>query len=129
MRDNSRFMIGFILIAIGIFALLSKLGWALFSWNLVWPIVLFGPGLMFHYAYFSRRIRNAGILVPGGILTTYGLLFFFCGLFGYHWMGTLWPFFIIGVAVGLFELYLFEGRNSGLLIPIFILSAIGITFL
>jgi hypothetical protein len=38
-------------------------------------------------------------------------------------------FFIFAVAVGLFQLYLFSGRPKGLLIPVFILTAVaGISF-
>lgn len=126
---NNRYAFGLVLIAIGAFALLAKLGWSLFSWNVVWPLALLIPGLLFHYLFFSGRLREPGILVPGGILTTYGFLFYFCGVFGYQWMGTLWPLFILGVAIGLFELYLFGGRESGILIPVFILGAVAFVFL
>ncbi|KAA2301789.1 hypothetical protein FY526_23215, partial [Clostridioides difficile] len=41
---------------------------------------------------------------------------------------TMWPGFILAVAVGLFELYWFGGRNKWLLIPINILTVISLLF-
>jgi hypothetical protein len=44
-------------------------------------------------------------------------------------MEDLWPIFPLGVAIGLFQLYLFGAREKGLLIPIGILGAISIFFI
>ncbi len=44
-------------------------------------------------------------------------------------MEYLWPIFPLGVAIGLFQLYLFGGREKRLLIPIGILGAVSIFFL
>jgi len=44
-------------------------------------------------------------------------------------MEYLWPIFPLGVAIGLFQLYLFGGREKELLIPVGILGAISLFFL
>jgi hypothetical protein len=44
-------------------------------------------------------------------------------------MENLWPIFPLGVAIGLLQLYLFGGREKGLLIPIGILGAVSLFFL
>lgn len=66
--------------------------------------------------------------MPGGILTTYGFLFLTNSIFGWHLMEKLWPIFPIGVAIGLFQLYIFGKREKELLIPIGILSGLSIFF-
>jgi len=47
-----------------------------FSMGSFWPIFVLIPGLIFEASFFMSG-RNAGLLVPGGILTTIGTLFFF----------------------------------------------------
>ena len=44
-------------------------------------------------------------------------------------MGQLWPIYPLGVAIGLFQLYLFGGRDKGLLLPVGILLAVSLFFL
>ncbi len=50
-------------------------------------------------------------------------------IYGWHLMGDLWPTYPLGVAIGLFQLYLFGGRDKGLLIPVGILGAVSLFFL
>ncbi|MCZ1264270.1 MULTISPECIES: hypothetical protein [Paenibacillus] len=92
-----------------------------------WPTLFVIPlGLFFHWLYFSMIGRGIGLLVPGGILLTVGVVSQIAMLFG-NW-STMWPGFILAVAVGLFELYWFGGRNKWLLIPINILTVISLLF-
>ncbi|RAW15885.1 MULTISPECIES: hypothetical protein [Paenibacillus] len=92
-----------------------------------WPTLFVIPlGLFFHWLYFSMIGRGVGLLVPGGILLTAGIVSQIAMLFG-NW-STMWPGFILAVAVGLFELYWFGGRNKWLLIPINILTVISLLF-
>lgn len=129
MNRNSNVVIGTVLIAMGALFLLSNLGYLSFSWNYVWPLALLVPGIYMHFAFFTGIDRNPGILVPGGILTTYGALFYANVFFGWHMMADLWPMFLVGIAVGLFELYVFGSRDKGLLVPVFILGGIGLSAL
>ncbi|MGV2884677.1 hypothetical protein [Paenibacillus taichungensis] len=92
-----------------------------------WPTLFVIPlGLFFHWLYFSMIGRGIGLLVPGGILLTAGIVSQIAMLFG-NW-STMWPGFILAVALGLFELYWFGGRNKWLLIPINILTVISLLF-
>lgn len=129
MNRNSNIVIGAVLIAMGVLFLMSNLGYLNFSWNYVWPLLLLVPGIYMHFAFFTGIDRNPGILVPGGILTTYGALFYANVFFGWQIMANLWPLFIIGIAVGLFELFLFGDHHKELLIPIGILGGIGLSAL
>ncbi len=79
------------------------------------------------YSVYYRK--DAGLLVSGGILITHGLLFSVNAIYGWHLMENLWPIFPLGVAIGLFQLFLFGGREKGLLIPVGILGAISLLFL
>lgn len=93
-----------------------------------WPTLFVLPvGLFFHWLYFAVLNRKGvGLLVPGGILTTVGLVCQAAVLLdGWQFM---WPGFILAPAVGLFELYWFGGRNKYLLIPINILTVVSLVF-
>ena len=63
---------------------------------------------------------------PGCILLVLGLVFHFNMLFG-NWNITC-PLYILSVAFGLFELYIFGGREKGLLIPVGILGGLSFLF-
>jgi len=127
MRTN-RLSLGVIIILLGIFILLGKLGVFTFVWSVFWPIFVLAPGLMFHLFFFSRTMP-AGVLIPGGILVTYALMFFYCAIFGWHSMSYLWPGFIFGVAVGLYEYYMFsDDKPRGALIAAMIVGSVSIVF-
>lgn len=93
-----------------------------------WPTMFIIPlGLFFHWLYFSLTERRAvGLLIPGGILFTVGLVCQLSTLFD-SWQ-YLWPGFILAPAVGLFEFYWFGNRNKWLLIPINIMGALSLLF-
>jgi len=122
------YLFGLFLLFIGVVLILANFGVIEIVWKNLWPLFLLIPGILFELSYFIYR-KDAGLLVPGGILITYGLLFLVNVMYGWHLMEDLWPIFPLGVAVGLFQLYLFGVREKGLLIPIGILGAISLFFL
>ncbi|MBD0379146.1 hypothetical protein [Paenibacillus sedimenti] len=127
MARNS-YSIGILLIGVAVVLLLGKLGVFHFIASFFWPLALLIPGLLFHLLFFNRTLP-AGVLVPGGILTTYALMFFYCNLFGWGSMSYLWPGFILGVAVGLYELHLFDrSSDRGVLIAAMVLGIIAAVF-
>lgn len=93
-----------------------------------WPMIVLMIGVVFELVYFVS-LKAPGFLVPGGILTTYGLLFFFEVATDWSFAQYTWPVYIIGVAVGLFQLYLFSGRPKGLLIAVAIHACVALTAL
>ena len=88
-----------------------------------WPMIIFLAGAGFELAYYIS-LRAPGLLVPGGILITYSLLFFFETATNWRFAAVTWPVYLLGVAVGLFQLYLHSGRPRGLLTAISIISGI-----
>jgi hypothetical protein len=126
---NSNIVMGAVLVALGCILLLSNLGYINFSWDYIWPMALLLPGIYLHFAYFTKIDKNPGNLVPAGILTTYGVMAYIVAFFGWGTMASLWPFILLGIAIGLLELYLFGTRDKGLLIPISILGGLGLMLL
>ncbi len=134
-RRNGTVIIGLILILIGIVYLLNNFGifeiyFDIFDigflFSTFWPMFLIIPGLIFHYSFFTAKTSDAGLLVPGGILLVMGLTCQIATFFD-AW-AYMWPGFILAVAVGLFELYIFGSKEKGLLIPIFILGGLSLIF-
>ena len=126
-----RRVVGLILIVVGLLFALGTTDIIQWSWEMLWPLFLLLPSLGFHASFFLTGARKsaAGLLVPGGILLVLSLLFFWCNIFGWDWLGSLWPVFMLAPAFGLFELYLFGGRNPALLIPVLILTIVALAFL
>lgn len=93
-----------------------------------WPTLFVIPvGVFFHWLYFSMlQRRGVGVLVPGGVLLTAGIVCQIAMLFDL-W-DVMWPGFILAAAVGLFELYWFGGRNKWLWIPINVLTFLSLLF-
>lgn len=117
---------GIVFIALGLLILLSRF-FNLHFFNIVnlWPLIILALGLIFEASYFISK-KNPGILVPGGILTTIGLLFMFENATNWAFSGKTWPFYPLAVAIGLFQLYIFGEREKGLLIPVGILSGVSL---
>lgn len=128
MNKRNQFL-GIVLVLAGIFLLMNNLfNFNFFDAERLWPLFVLGLGLIFEAAYFVSR-KNPGLLVPGGILTTVGLLFLFEAFTNWHYSAYTWPVYPLAVAVGLMQLYLFSGRPKGLLIPVFILGGVSATSL
>ena len=128
-RNNSA--LGIIFLALGIILLIGNfIGFSFnffsvgFFFSHFWPLFIILPGIAFHSAFFSGKNTDAGVLVPGGILLTTGIVCQISTLF--HIWGVMWPGFILAVAVGLFELYIFGSKDKALLIPVGILSGLAL---
>lgn len=124
---SKNFTLGLLLILVGTFMIMNRIfNMELFTMSKLWPLFVLVPGLTFEIGYFSNR-RNAGILVPGGILTTIGILFLFETYTNWSFSEYTWPIYPLAVAIGLFQLYIFsERRNTGLLIPVAILTLVSV---
>lgn len=124
-RNNS--LLGGVLVIIGGVLLASRVLFRSSFFTLgpddFWPMIILILGIGFELAFFIS-MKAPGLLVPGGILTTYGILFFFEVMTKWRFAAYTWPVYLIGVAIGLFQLYLFTGRHKGLLIAIGIIGGI-----
>ena len=123
-----RLIIGFLLILAGVTSLVTYV-FHLENYLVhnLWFLLILIPGLYFEMNYFQTR-KNPGQLVPGGILTVIGLLFCFEILTRWDYSNYTWPIYLLAVAFGLFQLYLYDHQDKGLLIPITILCLISFLF-
>ncbi|MBH5316928.1 hypothetical protein I6N90_03785 [Paenibacillus sp. GSMTC-2017] len=103
---TNKYSAGIILLIVGIVILLGKIGVFSFLGAIFWPLLVLIPGVLLHVLYFGRVIP-AVMLVPGGMLVVYALLFVICNIFGWESLKYLWPMFILGIAAGLYEYYMF----------------------
>jgi hypothetical protein len=124
--NKKNIFLGLLLIILGILAIVKQvLNVQFLTMGTLWPLFLLVPGLCFEYGYFVNR-KDAGLLVPGGILTTIGALFLFLNLTSWRLSRFTWPVYPLAVAIGLYQLYIFGGRDKGLLIPVGILTAVSL---
>ena len=103
---NNKYSAGIILLLAGAVILLGKWGVFGFLSSIFWPILVLISGILIHVLYFGR-VLPAITLVPGGMLVVYAILFIFCNALGWSKLQYLWPLFIFGVALGMYEYYLF----------------------
>ena len=133
--NNKKYILGIALIVIGILGIVDKIfNIRLFTMETLWPIFLLVLGLSFEVAYFANR-KSPGMLVPGGILTTLGLLFLFEEITRWRFSAYTWPIYTLAVAIGSFVTFgaffsmifgnVFHWMNRSLVFPI-ILVAIGL---
>ena len=117
MKNNSKYIMGALLVLVGIAMIFGNIGFFNMSWlfRLSWPMILLMISGFFFLGYSSRRPYGAGLLVPAGIMFTLGITFLLGEAFGYEY---IWPGFIAAPAIGLLLLYLLGKKSSGLLVPI-----------
>ncbi|MDQ0088434.1 hypothetical protein J2T12_001840 [Paenibacillus anaericanus] len=131
MTDNNKLTTGILILAAGIIILLGKLGVFSFLGKALWPLLLLIPGILFHLWHYLRR-GPAELLLPGGILITYSILFFIANIWGFGTLKYTWPFFILGIAIGLLEYDLASApsqRQSGVLLAALILGVFSVIML
>lgn len=124
-NQRSSIWFGVLLIVCG--ALFLAANFLEVGWRDFWP-ALFFAGAAINIAIFIGDRGNYGVLMPATILLIYGVLFQYCVLAGWWRMSELWPTFVLGPGVGLLMMYLFGKRESGLLIPAFILIGLSAVF-
>jgi len=100
----------------------------LFQMHNLWPLFILIPGLCFESIFYTTK-KVPALLIPGGILSVIGMLFFFEIVTNWELSAYTWPIYIVSVVVGLFQFYLFIGKPKGLLVLISILSIVAGTSL
>ena len=124
---RSNIMMGIALIIFGILFLSDSLYDISYNMGDFWPIFIILIGVSFLVSFWHKR-SNYGVLMPGTILTVYGLMFLLSTSFGWHNMERLWPGFLFGPGLGFAMMYFFGSREKGLLVPAFILILLALLF-
>ena len=123
---------GIFFIAIGITLLGVNLNFIDFYWDDIWaywPMAMIAGGILFFLGWAANRTEY-GLLMPAAILTTYGIIFYYCMEYGWWMMDSerLWAFFIVGPGLGFLLMYLLGNRDKGLLTTGLILLGVGFAF-
>ncbi|GAA0411930.1 hypothetical protein [Paenibacillus motobuensis] len=129
MSDNNKLTTGILILSAGIVILLGKLGVFSFLGKALWPLLLLIPGILLHMWYFWRK-GPVELLVPGGILVVYSIIFFIGNFGGWQTLKYTWPAFLLGIAVGLFEYgYISPQRQQGVLAAALIVGILSVVLL
>ena len=110
-RSNSGALVGgSLLIAFGVLAVLQQIFRDVFTWSLVWPIIVIVFGGMFFAGMFAGGKGVSGLAVPGSIITGIGLLLFYQNLTG-HWESWSygWTLIVLFVGVGIYIMGWYAG--------------------
>lgn len=129
MSDNNKLTTGIFILVAGIVILLGK--WGVFSFLLktLWPLLLLIPGIILHLWHFYRK-GSAELLLPGGIMVVYSIIFFIGIIGGWGTLKYIWPGFLLGIAIGLFEYDRFGTRHQpGVLAGAIILGVVSLVLL
>jgi hypothetical protein len=124
MRRINSMVWGIVLLLLGVLLTLDQLNFIDITSGMAFSIILLSLSVLFHLYYFFASKGNEGLLVPGGILLVYGLMFL-ASTNSSIFNNGLWPLLILGPALGIFELYVFSRGQKGSMIPVFILTAVG----
>lgn len=125
LNQHSR-TLGYMIIALALFILLGKLGVFYLIGVKLWPLFVLLIGLGLHYLFFKGLMPNY-VLMPGGFLTVFGAVMLWSSLFGWGMLKVMWPFIILGIAVGLYEWYRYHpGRPSHLLVPAIVIGSVSL---
>jgi hypothetical protein len=98
--------VGIGILAVGLIILLGKLGVFAFIGAVFWPLFILIPGVLLHVLYFGRIVPSVA-LIPAGILTVVSVILLIGNWFGWGLMKYMWPLFLLAIAVGLYEFYVF----------------------
>jgi hypothetical protein len=120
---------GILLIALGAVMVLIQMGWI--QWNSSWwlPALFLGLAIFFHVGYFLGGMREHGLLVPGGIFLTYGVLLAVSAALGDEWLWRLMGLWVAGPAVGIGEMTLASRGRDGSWTAVGILASISLILL
>ncbi len=119
-------VIGILLILAGIFFLFGSFI-PEFNLSKLWPLFMLIPVLIFAQLLLEKKKEAVGVLVPGGILLYLTVYFLWLNFTSWSNSDATWPHYMLAPAFGLFCLYL-ATRNSGLLIPVFVLTVLAVLF-
>ncbi len=107
----SRSVFGAILVLIGAAVIFNRVAFSLSPFHLLWPMWLLVPGLALQVAFFVRpRPNRSNMLMPAGILTVLGIVFFLERIPVLDRLVT-WPQVMLAPAAGFLEMYFFGHRE------------------
>ena len=129
MRRGGAITWGVMLVLVGAGLLLVRSGvipWENSSWL---PAITLGLAVFFHILYFAQGRYDHGLLVPGGILLTYGILLTVSAVLGREWLSRLMGLWVAGPAVGIAEMKLASRGQQGSWSSVFILAVISVVLI
>ena len=94
----------------------------------LWPLFLLIPAAVLLERFVADPKHASGVLVPIGVLAYLAVFFLWLNFTSWSHTARTWPHFLLAPAFGLFLLFL-ATRNTSLLVPITILTAVAVVSL
>jgi uncharacterized membrane protein HdeD (DUF308 family) len=105
--DKGAVFPGTVLIVLGLFFLVRNYGYFSFDYYFYefedfWPIFLVAVGLGFVAMYFFKP-QDWAVLIPGGILLLFGIIFFLRVTGAFYWkdFAGYWPVILIAIGISM----------------------------
>lgn len=124
-RNTGSYVLGVLLILVGLVLLLDRLEVVRFTWRTAYPILVLASGLLF--LILSGGVQNRGAIFAGSVLTVLGVYFVLRNyrlVYEVRYLGG-WSVFFFALGLGFVILYVMEPKDWGLLVPGGILVFIG----
>jgi hypothetical protein len=117
-RNSGALVGGGLLVLLGLLALASQLFGGFDFWNVFWPFIIIGVGVMFFVGMAAGGKSTAGLAIPGSIITGIGLMLFIQNLTNrFESWAYGWTVIIIFVGLGIYIMGWWGGnieqRRSG----------------
>jgi hypothetical protein len=95
----------------------------------LWRIAMLAAAIYLYGRYLLKRTAaSAASLFPAGVLLVYAFLIRWLDVNGWEHIERLWPVFLLGPALGLFQWYVFGGRSRFVLVPAVLAAVTGLIF-
>lgn len=121
MRTNK--FTGLLLILFGTlylaFQVMGQMGIVLFHLWDFWPLILITLGVLFEALYFSQK-KSVGFLIPGGFITTIGVLHLFETVTNWRFAAYTWPIYVLAIFIGFFQVYLVTKKQWAFIVSFII---------
>ncbi|HBG74037.1 MAG: hypothetical protein A2X25_08435 [Chloroflexi bacterium GWB2_49_20] len=112
-RNYGALVAGVVLICMGALALLDRIFQGTKFWEMAWPLIIIGCGVLFFVGMFVAGKSFAWLAIPGSIIAANGVMLFLQNLTGrWETWSYSWTVILMSIGVGIFIMGAWQGDKS-----------------